>query len=104
MIKSTKIQRKGRRKFNKFGLIISYRGDPHNLYRVVWRIPHFSSEKNLIFFRNESSLPLSKNNFLYQGLSFPYPGLFLRGVRDSEAGKFVDNIAFADFLLLGAYS
>ena len=40
----------------------------------------------------------------YQGLSFLYPGLSLRGVRDSEAGKFADNIAFLDFPLLGAYS
>ena len=40
----------------------------------------------------------------YQGLSFPYPGLSLRGVRDSEDEKFVDNIAFVDFPLLGAYS
>ena len=39
-----------------------------------------------------------------QGLSFPYPGLSLQGVRDSEVGKFADNIAFADFPLLGAYS
>ena len=40
----------------------------------------------------------------YQGLSFPYPGLSLQGVRDSKAGKYADNIAFVDFPLLGAYS
>ena len=40
----------------------------------------------------------------YQGLSFPYLELSLRGVRDSEVGKFANNIAFADFPLLGAYS
>ena len=39
----------------------------------------------------------------YHGLSFPCLGLSLRGIRDSKAGKFTDNIAFADFPLLGAY-
>ena len=62
MIKSAKIRREGRRKFNQFGLITSHRGDPPDLQRVVWRIPHFSSGKNLHFFRNESFLSLSKTN------------------------------------------
>ena len=36
-------------------------------------------------------------------LSFPYPRLSLRQVRDSEVGKFLDNIVFTDFPLIGAY-
>ena len=38
------------------------------------------------------------------GIIFPFPELSLRVIRDLEAGKFADNIAFVDFPLLGAYS
>ena len=41
--------------------------------------------------------------FPYQRLPFYYLGLSLRGVRDSETGKFADNTAIAGFSLLGAY-
>ena len=55
--------------------------------------------------KEETFLSLSTtSSSLSRILLFPFPGLSLRGVRDSEARKFVDNIAFADFLLLGAYS
>ena len=66
--------------------------------------------KNLLFFRTKFFFPNQRLILSYQRLSFPYAGLSLREVRESEAGKFADNIAFAnniafvDFPLLGAYS
>ena len=60
--------------------------------------------KEYPIFRDKYVFPYQRLIFPYQGLSFPYPGLSLRGVRDLEIGKFADNIVFADFPLLGAYS
>ena len=45
--------------------------------------------------------PYQRLVLLYQGLFFLFPELSLRGVRYSKAGKFIDNIAFAGFPLLG---
>ena len=74
------------------------------IYRWFGESPSFSSENNLFFFGNKFLFPYQRLILPYQGLSFPYPGLSIREVRDSKAGKFADNIAFANFLLLGAYS
>ena len=65
--------------------------------------PSYLGKESPIF-RDKYVFPYQRLILHYQRLSFPYLGLSLRGVRDSEAGKFTDNIVFADFPLLGAYS
>ena len=58
-------------------------------------------EKESHIFRDKSVFHYQRLILLYQRLSFPYPRLFLRGVRDSEVGTFANNIVFVGFLLLG---
>ena len=65
--------------------------------------PLFPLERISFSLGTKVLVPYQRLILPYQGLSFPYTRLSLRGVRDSEARKFADNIAFADFLLLGAY-
>ena len=64
--------------------------------------PSYLGKESPIF-RDKYVFPYQRLIFPYQGLSFPYPGLSLRGARDSKVGKFADNIALADFPLIGAY-
>ena len=53
--------------------------------------------------REQIFFSLSTTSSSLSGIIFLFPGLSLRGVRDLEAGKFVDNIVFADFPPLSAY-
>ena len=65
--------------------------------------PSYLGKESPIF-KDKYVFPYQRIILPCQGLSFPYLGLSLQGIRDSEARKFADNIAFADFPLLGAYS
>ena len=76
--------------------------DLSDLSTMVCRISSYLGKESLIF-RDKSVFPYQRFILPYQGLSFPCTGLSLRGAKDSEAGKFANNIAFANFPLLGAY-
>ena len=64
----------------------------------------FSLGTKFLFSYQRLILPYQRIILPYHGLFFSYSRLSLRGVRDLEAEKFADNIAFTDFSLLGAYS
>ena len=77
-------------------------GDLSYLSIMVCRISLLSREEIFIF-RDKSPFPCQRLILPYQELSFPYLGLSLQGVRDSEVGKLADYITSVDFPLLGAY-
>ena len=71
-------------------------------YLSSWRSSLFIEgglERIFSFLGTKFLFPCQRLILPYYKLSFPYPGLSLRGVRDLEVGKFVDNIVLRIFLI-----